>query len=199
MRASVTRSPDCATPSLASMAWCKPRSQARSAMMRPVDSSTICTLPSATTYWRSRWYRCCAQSAWITASTAWRRVQSAGNGPIDVACAASCSASMRSRPVSARRTRISAVSSVKSTPSCSAAALSSAQTDKRLMPSAPTCADRISGVRASSMKTLSASSTMAIARPRSTGRCACVSVPRTLLSARCSRLARSPRALRSRR
>ena len=35
--------------SLPSIIWCRPCSQARSGITRPVDSSTICTLPSTTT------------------------------------------------------------------------------------------------------------------------------------------------------
>ena len=52
--ATVTFSSWIRTPSFASTAWCRPSDQRRPSMMRPVNSSTILTSPSMTTYSLSR-------------------------------------------------------------------------------------------------------------------------------------------------
>ncbi len=56
MVASVWVSPRTSTPSFASTAWCSPSLHRRPAICRPVNSSTITTLPSsAMMYFSSFW------------------------------------------------------------------------------------------------------------------------------------------------
>ena len=69
--ATVTFSSWMRTFSLASTAWCRPSDQRRPSMMRPVNSSTILTSPSITTYSSSRLYSSLALIAWIRWLTSW--------------------------------------------------------------------------------------------------------------------------------
>ena len=55
-----------ATPSFASTAWCRPSLHRRPGIRRPVNSSTMMTSPSLTTYSTSRLYSVCARRAWLT-------------------------------------------------------------------------------------------------------------------------------------
>src|ERR1044071_975822 len=67
MVASVCVSRSTFTPSFASIAWCRPSDQRRPGIKRPVNSSTISTSPSFTTYSTSRRYM-----AWaFTAVSTW--------------------------------------------------------------------------------------------------------------------------------